>query len=329
MKLLAGIDGGGTRTRLALVEEGGVLLGYAGGPCASFAELGVDRAKEVLHELWRAAWAEAHQQPRAADALFIGSGSVLSDDDARVNCELVVAAAMASPEHVRAGNDALNALAGGLLDQPGILLIAGTGSACLGRNGRGETWRAGGWGHLLDDRGSAYALARAALIAVTRDADGRDAATALTSAVLTALQLRELREIYRRLHLEEFSRATIAAFAPQVIAHAEAGDPVARQIVSQAADGLVEMVATVARRLGLDAPQLALTGGLIRNAASYRGLFLERLQLQLPRACVVTDGLPPVLGAVLLAHEQATGERPTTDFICTLRLTGSRALTSI
>jgi N-acetylglucosamine kinase-like BadF-type ATPase len=319
MRLIAGFDGGGTRTRVALVDEDGKLRGYAEGGSCACTDRGLEPARQVLGALWRAAWRSAGAEPRPADALFLGLGSVLSEADARVPCELAIELGLAGPGQVRAANDAWNALAGGLAGRPGILLISGTGSACLGRNERGQTWRAGGWGYLLDDVGSAYVLGQAALIAATRDADGRGEPTALTAMVREALGLSNLQEIFRKMHHEGVPRGDVAALAPRVVTHAEAGDRVARAILNTGVEGLVEMVVTVARRLRLSCPELALTGGLITHAASFRELFYERLAQEIPDYTRAGRAFAPVFGAVMLALEHAQGTPPTDAFLDNLR----------
>ncbi len=319
MKILAGIDGGGTRTRLALAQADGTILGCAEGGCCSFVELGVPGATEAFRSLWRAAWAKVGQAPRPADAVFIGSGSILSGADEKTCESIAVTAGLAREGAVRARNDAWSALAGGLRGRPGILLIAGTGCACLGRNPAGQTWRAAGWGHLLHDGGSAHALGLGAMIAATREADARGPATALTAIVLRALGLRDMADIYRRVHHDGVSRAQVAALAPEIVKAATDGDAVARDLLETGAADLVEAIVTVARRLGLPAPLLALTGGLIENARPYRRLFLDRLATALPGFALATDGLDPVWGSVLLAHEQLAGSPAPDEFLARLK----------
>jgi len=322
--ILAGIDGGGTRTRLALATAEGELLALAEGGCASCVEIGSEAARSVLAELWHAAWVRAGLAPRPVDGLFMGTGSVLSEEDALVNRGILLALGLAAQDALRVDNDAWNAHAGGLLGRPGILLIAGTGSACLGRNERGETWRAGGWGHFLDDRGSAYSLGSAAMVAATRETDGRGPRTALTELVRGRLGLADLRGIYRRVHHEGLSRAEVAALAPDVVRAAEDGDAVAAAILQQGAAGLVEMVVTVAGRLALERPDIALTGGLIESAGQFRRLFLAGLERELPLSRLARGGLAPVLGAVLLARELARAGAPDGAFLERLRQGAAR-----
>src|SRR5262249_7748771 len=109
------------------------------------------------------------------------------------------------------------------------------------------------------------------------------------------------------------------SLAPEVVAHANAGDAVAQEILRRNAQGLAEMVVTVVRKLGLTEPKIALTGGLISNAAFFRRLFLDELASHLPGFKLVTDGLEPVFGAVLLAQTQTPGRGPSSSFLKNLR----------
>ena len=315
MRIFAGMDGGGTRTRLVLAAETGEILGSAAGGSCNFTDLGIERAQAGMARLWNGAWEAAGMKPRPATAIFMGLGSILSPQDEHVNREIAVKIGLAGANAVFAGNDVLNAHAAGLSGQPGILLIAGTGSACYGRNQLNESWRTGGWGHLLGEQGSAYALGQAALIAATRAADERGPATALQKLVGDTLALGDMKEIFSRVHHVRIARAELAAMAPRVVALAEAGDAVAREIIDEEAGGLVEMVITVARKLKIESPDLALTGGLITQALFFRRTFLECLKRQLPDFQLVEGGLAPVFGAVLLAVEHGTGHPPAAEFL--------------
>jgi glucosamine kinase len=325
MSTYAGIDGGGTRTRLVLVHEDGAVAGYAEGASYSFMDRGIDGARAELRRLWASAWQSAGEAVRPVDGLFMGTGSVLSEADARTNCDLAVELGLVSrTSAVRADNDAWNAHAGGLEGRPGILLIAGTGSACFGRAADGRTWRAGGWGYLLHDAGSGHALGQAAMVAATRDADGRGQPTALTPFVCRELGIAGMQEIFRRVHFDGLSRADVAALAPGVVGLADAGDEVATAILARAAAELAEMIVTVARRLNMDQPELAFTGGLVTGAPSFRRRLLDELRLWLAGHRLATGGLAPVFGAVLLAVEHATGRAPLPLFVETLRAAAAR-----
>ena len=254
----------------------------------------------------------------------MGLGSVLSEADARTNRDLAVELRMCEAGNVRADNDAWNAHAGGLAGDPGLLVISGTGSVCLGRDSSGSTWRAGGWGYLLNDIGSAHALGQDALVAATRDADARGESTSLTALVRESLGLNDIKEIFRKVHYDGVPRTAIAALAPQVVARAEAGDKVARGILKRNAEGLAEMTVTVARKLNLRAPKLALTGGLVTNALTFRRMFLDEVASHLPGFTLADNGLEPVFGAVLLARAQVGGSEPPASFLQNLRTSTAR-----
>jgi N-acetylglucosamine kinase-like BadF-type ATPase len=324
MRIFAGIDGGGTRTRLALADEEGMLIGYAEGDSCSFIDLGQEAARAELARVWSSGWGAAGAPPRPVDALFMGLGSVLSEADARTNCEMAVQLGLGEPGNVRADNDAWNAHAGGLGGQSGILLISGTGSACLGRGQSGSTWRAGGWGYLLNDIGSAYALGHDALIAATRDVDARGKPTSLTPLIRETLGLGNIKEIFRKIHHDGVPRSEIAALAPKVVARAEAGDAVSKDILRRNAKGLAEMTVTVARKLALEGPRIALTGGLITKAHSFRSMFLDELDSELPGFSLEKQGLDPVFGAVLLAREHSIGTSASSSFLHNLRASSAK-----
>jgi N-acetylglucosamine kinase-like BadF-type ATPase len=306
-----------------LAQEDGTVVGYAEAGCCSFVEIGREAASKALASLWTHAWASAGLPPRAVDGLFIGSGSILHSDDIETNCEMVVANGMASAGHVRAENDAWNGLAGALGGRPGLFLIAGTGAVCLGRNSSGQTWRAGGWGHLLNDVGSAYQMGQAAMVAATRAADGRGPHTSLTALVCKHLQLRDLKQIFRKLHHGDVSRADVAAFAPQVVGEAEAGDEVARRIFNAGVQALAEMSVAVTTRLELREPQIGLSGGLLQNSEPFRKAVLDRLRVEVPGFKLANGGVSPALGAVILAREGIAGISVDDDFTKRLRSTAA------
>jgi N-acetylmuramic acid 6-phosphate etherase len=196
------------------------------------------------------------------------------------------------------------ALVGGSGTRRGILLIVGTEVAAYGENERGEQAQSGGWGHLLD-RGGAYHLAREALVAVTRAADGGRPPSSLTGRALGALGLEEPRDLSRRLHDPLQQSSTVAALAPLVLAEAEAGDLIATGVVAAAADALADTAETVARRLGLrERPfPVVLGGSLLAGSAFYRDAVTQSLRTRLPGARPQPPRADGAVGAARLALE--------------------------
>src|SRR5581483_5378036 len=124
----------------------------------------------------------------------------------------------------------------------GVALVAGTGSMAFARAPDGRTARAGGWGYLLGDEGSGYALALAALRAVVRDADGRGPATRLTSRLLAHFGAVLAQDLVRLVYGGGVDRAALAAVAPYVLEAAAAGDEVAAEIMAGQAEELADLV---------------------------------------------------------------------------------------
>ena len=121
-------------------------------------------------------------------AICLGIAGVDRPDDARVVREIMKR--IGYKAKVLVVNDALVALEAGAPDQPGVVVIAGTGSIAYGRNEQNQAARAGGWGYMLGDEGSGYWIGRAALRAVLREADRRGPATQLTGLLLQLLRRR-------------------------------------------------------------------------------------------------------------------------------------------
>jgi N-acetylglucosamine kinase-like BadF-type ATPase len=200
-------------------------------------------------------------------------------------------------------SDAEILLAAGTPDGWGLAVVAGTGSIAYGRTADGRTARAGGWGYLLGDEGSGYALVLAGLQAVARAADGRGPATALTEAFLTRLGLARPQELVATIYRGGWDRPALAALAPLVLDAARANDAVAGQLVRQAAEELAETAAVVARQLGLEQQPLpvGLAGGVLLASDAYRQRVLAGLAARGIRADPVQLVPEPAAGAVRLA----------------------------
>jgi N-acetylglucosamine kinase-like BadF-type ATPase len=199
-------------------------------------------------------------------------------------------------------NDAVAGLAGGLAGAPGLVLIAGTGSVCLGINERGERWFCGGWGALADDAGSAPWVGLQALHAAVRAEDGRTPPTLLQKIVFDYLDLDTPRRLISRVHNHGLDRSELGGLAPLVIEAHTAGDAAASAILNRAAGELTALVSATARRLFRAAPRdLILVGGLALSGPPFQTLLMERLQAGIPALRPRTPILSPAHGAALLA----------------------------
>ena len=298
---ILGVDGGGTRTRAAIVTENGRFCGLGVAGPSNYDDVGVAQAQANIAAAIAQAREKAGLAPRPFAAAFLGMAGVVSDADRHIIRQIARSLNLAPAERVGVHHDIHIALAGGLMGEPGIALIAGTGSSCYGRNAGGQEWRAGGWGHLLADEGSGYWLGLSAMRCAVNAHDGRGQPTALLETIVNALELTHINDIMHRLYSRGMSRAEIAALAPQVIETAQNGDQVANNLLDQAARDLAQCVVAVARRLDMTAAcNLILIGGLMEIEEEVVRPLTALLREQLPACHIRQPILPPVLGACLL-----------------------------
>jgi N-acetylglucosamine kinase-like BadF-type ATPase len=233
------------------------------------------------------------------------AGAGRKDEQERV---AVWAAERAIAKKVLVSGDAEPVLAAASPDSVGIALIAGTGSLAWGRNAAGVTARCGGWGYLLGDEGSGYAIALAGLRAAVRAADGRGPETDLLSRYLCELDLDRPEDIVGAVYAPEMTRQRLAALA-SVVFELAPSDAAAELIVASAANELSDLVTTLVRRLWTfsDRYTMALSGGVLLNEPTYRERVVVAVKANLltaklpaPAACVTID--EPVGGSVELAR---------------------------
>jgi N-acetylglucosamine kinase-like BadF-type ATPase len=206
---------------------------------------------------------------------------------------------------LRVTNDAEPILAAVSPEGWGVALISGTGSFAFGRNETGASARCGGWGYLLGDEGSAYAIALAGLRAVAQAADGRGESTVLQQRVPRLLGVDTAQALISVVYRPEFSRREVAQLAPLVFEAARESDPVAQRIIAQAAGELADLVRTLARRLGLTSGSypLAAAGGVLIHHGELREAVVDALSRtgSAPAQCVLVA--EPVRGAIALARQ--------------------------
>jgi glucosamine kinase len=303
-RMFVGIDGGGTRTRALLVDaEGREVLRLAG--AAGIVDAAHPAAAASgLAELTRSL-AQRAGVALPVRSLCCGLAGAGRTAERRAVQDALLEAGIAA--HVLVLSDAETAMHDAFGDGPGVLLIAGTGSIAWGRTARGDAVRVGGWGRLIGDEGSGFAIGVAAIRAVLRSFDGRDCDTALTPAVLRAAGCASPADLVA--FTARSAKADLAALAPAVLA-AAADDPAAGRIREEALSALGELVATAADRAGLTAPALALAGGLIQPGAPLRQPLLDRLSAVLPAAVVSDRAVDAARGAARLAAAAEGGWPP-------------------
>jgi glucosamine kinase len=305
-----GIDAGGTKTVCLLADAHGTILAEARAGGANLAAVGELEVEKVLHDVMERVIGD---RPFLPSVICLGVAGVDRPDDAAAIRGLM--RRIGYKARVLIANDALIALVAGVAHEPGVVIIAGTGSIAYGRNARDEAARAGGWGYVLGDEGSGYWIGRHALRAVVRHADGRGRPTALTPHVFAHFGVSRAQELVHAIYHRNLRPSAIAAVTRAVQQAADEGDEVALNILSVGARELAGCAASVVRQLDLadGAFSFVLAGGTLRSLPRLAADLQPMLHDLAPHASVMRLEREPALGAVTLAiaEAQGTGRLPT------------------
>lgn len=305
------VDGGNSKTAMALVDLHGRVLAEVRGPGASPQHLGLDRSLEVFEGLAREAARRAGLPPDGpiathTAAFLAGADLPREEEDLRAAIE-----ARGWSATTAVGNDTFALLRAGTADGIGVAVVCGAGINCVAVAPDGRVHRFPALGRISGDWGGGAHLGSEALWLAVRAEDGRGEPTALRDAVVAHYGTATLAEAVERLHLGEVEYDP-NALCPLLFEVAASGDAVARAVV----DRLVEEVVLLARvsltRLALLAEpvDVVLGGGVLTGTGDVvAGAVRARLAVAAPAARVRVVDVPPVVGAALLGLD-ALGADP-------------------
>lgn len=300
----AGVDGGGTKTEIVLVDETGQELARQTTGTSNAAVIGHDAAIAVLRQLLADVSLEAGVK-LPLEGIWCGlSGSDRPEDHVKLRPPLEQFAT-----ELTLTNDAELAV-GALPNRIGVAMVSGTGSIAFGRNAAGDRKRASGWGHVFGDYGSGYDVARKALYQYSAMVDGYGPDTTLVERFTEHFDLPEPYSIINRIYNTETTKGDIARLSRLVVAEAQGGDEVSQQILRDVANDLATYANAVATRLGLGPIlDLAMVGGMLTHVDVFRHHVLDTLaqNWQIGQVQVVTD--PALTGAQFIASQWKEGNK--------------------
>ncbi|HZH91533.1 MAG TPA: BadF/BadG/BcrA/BcrD ATPase family protein [Pyrinomonadaceae bacterium] len=299
-----GVDGGGTKTLAIITDEEGRTLGEGLAGPSNPLRVGVSNAAAAVREAVDRACASADVRLTDIASAEIGLAGVRRADlKEHMTVALKRALGIGTLSVVTDADIALYGATGG---KPGLVLIAGTGSICCGKNARRKHVCVGGWGPLAGDEGSGSWIARRALQAVAQATDGRGKATSLGEAACQYFNVATPDDLSLAIYAANMTNERIAGFARHVIEAAFERDPVAGAIITDAGHELAAAACTVIRKLHIEREsfQVAYVGGVF----SARELVLAPLQTGIkrvaPRAFLAPPQLSPAVAAATMAREQ-------------------------
>lgn len=302
-RAVVGVDGGGTKTQAVVLDADFRVLGEGLAGASNPLRVGIANAAVTIHEAIDRACEVAQLRRTDLIAAEIGlAGARRKELSARMREALL---GLGIPEVVVVG-DADIALYGATEGEPGLIVIAGTGSICCGINARGKTSCAGGWGPIAGDEGAGAWIARRALRAIAHAVDGRGPATSLTGAACTYFHVSDPNDLSTAIYSPTITNERLAGFGKHVIDAAKAKDRVAREIIAEGGCELGRAAVAVIRNLKLEreAFPVAYVGGIFKAAGE---LVLAAIREQIsgvaPNAHLAPPRFSPAVAAGRMAWE--------------------------
>lgn len=296
-----GMDGGGTKTKVCVMDLEGSEIDVVFGGGMNINGLGREGVLRNMAEIF------AEIKNRCGDwsqlkALCIGAAGI-SNPELREALMLSVKLAGIEVNPVIFG-DQHAALYGAHCQGKGIILIAGTGSICFGLDGKGKEARTGGWGYLIDDEGSGYALGRDVLSAIAQAEDGRIPPTCMRKPVFDQLGIDNINGMIKFIYADTTGKKEIAALAIHIMKAYEAGEEAAVASLEKAADKLADMVVPVVRKLKLEEGEIAFCGSVITKNEVVIEKLKNNLKAMFPKLKCIQPKQDAAFGAALRALEE-------------------------
>jgi N-acetylglucosamine kinase-like BadF-type ATPase len=299
MDYVLGLDGGGTKTECVLMDRAGKILARSISGPSNPSRVGVESATSEIEKSAELCLQEARVARKGVAAIgagLAGTGNQELKEGMRVSLERAFPGAAVS---IFTDLETALAAAG---EGPVIVLVAGTGSAAIGRNAQGEIWRTGGEGPRLGDDGSAFDIGSRAVTRTMKERERRGSDVILGIRILEQLGYASWQKLQERASLEPDK--VFPLVFPIVAAAADAGDPVARELLLQAAGELSSLVHTVAEHSGQSRESIMIvkTGGTVGRCVFFDAQLDEELMRVLPEARIGVLRMSPAEAAARAAR---------------------------
>ena len=295
-----GIDGGGSFSRLAAVDGNMQIIGRNEGGSTNIASMGYDGVLKNIRGLIEGFNVVSGTALADCRGIVIGTAGAGLPENARLVEQVFREIGYASK--IKVMTDGELVLAAECKGAPGAAVISGTGSIAYARDRHGNTLRAGGWGHLIDDSGSGYGIGIDAIRHALMDFDGRGEKTILTAMVDRHFGLKgDIGGVLKYVYGPDFTKAGIAEIALLVQQAYLEGDKVAVAIQNRAAAALAALAAALVKKAGLDEHKIVISGSVLLKNRDIRAKFCEAINSRFPKMQIVEAGARPEDGAARLA----------------------------
>lgn len=301
--LYLGVDGGGTKTHIVLINEiqESVCEGSAG--ASNPLRVGIETSVSNIIKAINAACDAGGCSRGDIVAGTLGLAGVRRSDLRERIREGIYR--QLHIKNIEVITDAEIALYGATLGKAGLVVIAGTGSVCIGQNNDGEKYSAGGWGPLAGDEGGGAGIARSALHTIAKASDGRGAKTKLSEVAIEYFRAAHIEDLTVAIYAPQVDNQRIAGFARYVIETAQEGDEVAVKVLEEAGKELGLAARAVITKLKLQKTKfpIAYVGSIFNAGDLIFKPFLEVVHGIAPNASLIAPQLPPALAAAKIAYK--------------------------
>lgn len=296
-----GIDGGGTKTHLLCTSlEGDVLAEVYGGSsnlCSNSAQMVRANLIELFERMYKTLGEEVEIL-----GVCLGTAGLIAKGAKEQLTEMLTSLTKATV--VEVVGDMETALVANIEDEAGVLIISGTGAIGCGMDLNHQTYRSGGWGHLVGDEGSAYWIAMQGLRYALKGYDGRGSETALYEAFKKELGVKSHQALISMLYQVDFNKMKMAALSRVVAQIADEGDEVARLILKEAGDELAYLCASIIKKMKLDDLgdfKIICSGSVLVKNNLVRCEFSDKMKIWYPCVNIQLIDQEAAWGAVKLA----------------------------
>ena len=311
-QLFMGVDGGGTKTHIALINPAGKVKceGFAGP--SNPLRVGVETAVDNILKATNEACDQCSVSRGDIVAATLGLAGVRRADLRQAIRESFIK--RLGVKNVLVVTDAEIALYATTLGKSGLVVIAGTGSVCLGKNDEGKIVISGGWGPLAGDEGGGVGIAREALHAVAKASDGRGKATELSERASEYFRASGPENLIVAIYSPQVDNTRIAGFARLVVESALDGDKIAVDILRDAGHELgIAAVAVITKlKLQNDKVPIGCVGSIFKAGKILTEPMLGTVRKIAPNAFLAEPLMPPAHAAALMAMRNGqTGKNGT------------------
>ncbi len=300
---IVGVDGGGTKTSAIVFDTEGKFHGKKTRQFASSIDsVLIEQVHHQIEDLIIEIIGKSTDQI-VLTSIFLGLGGIASSTDSKYVKSLVKTWQICnSTTMIQVKNDIYNAHAAGLLGNPGICFIIGTGSVGFGVDENGKEHRVGGYSYKEGDPGSSFHLGRMTLKHLAKAMDHRIAYTPFLTEVQAQLKISSYSDYVTVIN--SISRYETAQLAKIVTKFAEKRDPIALKLIEIAADEIILMLQAIMTALTIKQNKIAVIGSLGNSESLFKEILLSKVKQIDRKMEIFPTTRDPVIGSVILAFKQ-------------------------